>query len=423
MPKGLIRKLITILFAIGLLGVGFAGGQYYLQRMYERQVEVGYRRALGEFGTHFGEIAKELGRARLSVSDKQRTLIAANLRRLIYAAQSNMGELPLGELHLERISHLLDNIYEQTYVYVQGEMDSASLSGLHGQIEYVSHELGQLLVTKEQEFPWVSWHEYVSTIVLVPEFMQALTFINDGLEELKTPVRQGEIQGTGIEREQAIEAAQIFSGREDLNFQVTNETKGSIPSYTVEAINDTARYVLEVSERGGMVLWMSVSPREEISETKLSLEEMVIQGAEFLQQRGFGSLHITDVQVLQNKATLTFVPNRDGVLRYGEPLRVQVSAADGSILGFWATPFFLAQSRVESEIVQAGEIAWNPEDKVQIGVEILDQKLALIQNERQEEVLTTRLGVQYEEDYYLIYLNAETGDEERIVQVASPQFF
>ena len=55
MPKGLIRKLITILFAIGLLGVGFAGGQYYLQRMYERQVEVGYRRALGEFGTHFGE--------------------------------------------------------------------------------------------------------------------------------------------------------------------------------------------------------------------------------------------------------------------------------------------------------------------------------------------------------------------------------
>ena len=424
MPKGLTRKLIAILFAIGLLGVGFAGGQYYLQRMYERQVEVGYRRALGEFGTHFEKIADELGRARLSVSDKQRSLIAANLRRLIYAAQSNMGELPLGELHLERISHLLDNIYEHTYDFVQGDMDSASLRELHGQIEYVSQELGQLLVSKEREFPWVSWHEYFSTMVLVPEFMQALTSINDGLEEFKPPVRQGEIQGPGIEREQAIEAARVFCGRDDLNFQVTNEIKGNIPSYTVEAIGDTARYVLEVSKRGGMVLWMTViSASQGILESTLSLEEMVMEGAEFLQQRGFSSLHITDVQVLQNKATLTFVPNRDGVLRYGEPLRVQVSAADGSILGFWATPFFVAQSRVQSDIATNGEVAWDLEDKVQVGVEIVDQKLALIQNERQEEILTTRLGVKYEEDYYLIYLNLETGDEEHIVQVSSPQFF
>lgn len=422
MPDGLKRKLIAIVFAIGLLGVGFASGQYYLHQMYQRQVEVSYRRALGEFGTHFGEIANELGRSRLAVSGKQRSLIAANLRRLIYAAQSNMGELPLGEMHLERIAHLLDSMYEQTYPYAQGEIGSAPLSGLYDQISYVSHELGQLLVQKEREFPWVSWQEYFSTVALVPEFMQALTGINDGLEEFKLPTRQGEIQGEGIEREQALETARIFSGREDLNFQVTNETKGSVPSYTVEAVDDKARYVLEVSQRGGMVLWMTVT-QERGEGRQLSLEEVVKKGKQFLEERDFGSLHITDVQMLQNRATLTFVPTRDGILRYGEPLRVQVSASDGSIIGFWATSFFMAQSREQSEFAIPSNIAWNVEDKVQVGVEILDQKLAVIQNERQEEVLTRRLGVQYEEDYYLIYLNLETGDEEQIVQVGSPQFF
>ncbi len=423
MPVGLKRKLIAIVFAIALLGVGFASGQYYLHRMYQRQVEVSYRRALGEFGTHFGEIANELGRARLAVSSKQRDLIAANLRRLIYAAQSNMGELPLGEIHLERICHLLNNMYEQTYLYVQGEVDSASLDQTYQQISYVSHGLGQLLVQKEREFPWVSWQEYFSTAVLVPEFMQALTGINDGLEEFKLPIRQGEIQGEGIEREQALEIARIFSGREDLNFQVTNETKGSLPSFTVEAIDDQVRHVLEVSQRGGMVLWMTITQRE-AGGAQLSLEEVVKKGMKFLEERGFGSLHITDVQVLQTRATLTFVPTREGILRYGEPLRVQVSTSDGSILGFWATSFFMAQSRTQSEIVvPSEEVAWDVEDKVQVGVEILDQKLAMIQNERQEDVLTRRLGVQYEEEYYLIYLNLETGDEERIVQVTSPQFF
>ncbi|HHT68398.1 MAG TPA: hypothetical protein GXZ85_03965 [Firmicutes bacterium] len=423
MPKGWTRKIITIVFVVALLALGFAGGQYYLHRIYQRQVEVGYRRALGEFGTHFEQIANELGRARLAVSSKQRGLIASNLRRLIYAAQSNMGELPLGEIHLERISHLLGSLYEQTYAYAQGEIDSQSLHTLHGQIAYVSQELGQMLVKKEREFPWVTWHEYFSTMVLVPEFMQALTGINEGLEEFKVPVRRGEIQGEGIKREQAIERARMFSGREDLSFQVTNETRGSLPSYTVEAVDNGTRYALEVSQRGGMVLWMTVTSQDQATERELSLEEIVVQGTRFLDERGFGSLHVTDVQMLQNRATLTFVPNRDGVLRYGEPLRVQVNATDGSIIGFWATAFFVAQSRAQSEMALAGEISWDPQDKVQEGVEILDQKLALIQNEQHEEVLTARLGVQYEEDYYLIYLNLETGDEEHIVQVGSPQFF
>jgi spore germination protein len=424
MSKGWKRKLIAILFAIGFLSVGFAGGQYYLQQIYERQVELGYRRALGEFGIHLERITDELGRARLAVSANQRSMIASNLRRLVYAAQGNMGELPLGELHLERISYLLDRIYESSHDLVKGNIDTSALKDIHGQVEYVSHELGQLLVVKDREFPWVSWHEYISTMVLVPEFMQALTSINDGLEEFKTPLRHGEIQGPGIEKEQAIEAARIFSGRDDLRFQVTNETKGSIPSYTVEAKDDEARYVLEVSERGGMVLWMTVvSENQGKAERTLSSQDVVRKGQEFLQQRGFGPLHITDVQVLQNRATLTFVPSRDGVLRYAEPLRVQVNAVDGSIIGFWATPFFLAQSRVQGEMMEEPEVAWELEEKVQEGVEILDRKMALIQNERQEEVLTTRLGVKYEDDYYLIFLNLKTGDEERIERVSSPQFF
>lgn len=422
MGKRLKERLIFTIFALSLVVVGFFAGQYYLNRIYEQQVEVGYRRALSEFATHLQELTTEVSRARLAVSDHQRQLISSNIRRLVYATQSNMGELPLGEIQLERIAHLLNRVYEQTYWFVQANDDSvADMEQLYGQIKYINHELQYLLVRKEREFPWVSWQEYLTTSPIFPSFLQGLALINDGLEELKIPMRSGEITGEEISRERAIEVARIFRGGE-LGFQVINESKGTIPTYTVEAKEGEERIMLEVSQRGGVVLWM-ISTKE-VLESRLGLDEMARLGKEFLAERGFPPLYLTDAQSLQNRVTLTFVPEREGILYYGEPIKVQVSAADGSILGFWGTPFYLAQSRIKTEqetIIP--EITWTPEERVRRGVEVLDQKLALVLNEMEEEVLVQRLGVQYQGEYYLVYLNAQTGEEERIEQVSSPQLF
>lgn len=168
-----------------------------------------------------------------------------------------------------------------------------------------------------------------------------------------------------------------------------------------------------------MVLWMMDS--EEVAESRLTREEMVERGRQFLEERGFPPLHITDVQLLQNRATLTFVPLREGILRYGESVKVQVSAADGSILGFWGIPYYAAQSRLEGAREQLQE--WDVQDMLRPGLEILDEKLVLLPTSGQEEVLTKRLGVRYQDEYFLIYLNAATGEEEQIVQVSSPEYF
>jgi len=61
MAGTLRRKLTAIIFALLLLGVGFAAGQYYLNRTYQAQVEAAYRRALGELATHFQQLAGNWG--------------------------------------------------------------------------------------------------------------------------------------------------------------------------------------------------------------------------------------------------------------------------------------------------------------------------------------------------------------------------
>ena len=58
MPKSVKGKLIAIVFVVGLLGVGYAAGQYYLHGIYQRQVEVGYRRALGNSAATWMKLLK-----------------------------------------------------------------------------------------------------------------------------------------------------------------------------------------------------------------------------------------------------------------------------------------------------------------------------------------------------------------------------
>lgn len=405
------RRFTLTFFAVILLIVGFFGGQYYLSRTYEQQLEMGYRRAFNELAYHLQEITLEMDRARLAISDQQKQNIEGNVKRLVYAAQSNMGELPHGELQLDRVAHLLDEIQNP---------NPAEAERLYNQIQHVSDELQKLLLCKEREFPWVSWRDYLRASPIIPTFLQGLVAINAGIDDFKKPVRSGEITGEEITEKEARQIAQNFSGIQ-LDFQVVNESEGAIPTYTLEAEAPKESILLEVSKRGGAVLWM-VSTKQ-VHESKLSVTELAKLGEEFLEARNFPALHLTDVQSLEHRTIFTFVPKRQNVLYYGEPLKVQLSAFDGSVVGFWGTPFYLAQSRAKGEIQTADlDVAWIPEEKVRQGVEILDQKFALIKND-QRDVLVRRLGVQYEGNYYLIYLHAQTGEEERIEQVSSSQFF
>ena len=98
-----MNRYIKTLFVLGLLVVGFAAGQSYFAARYRREAEVSYHRALAEFATHMQALSSELNKAKIAQGEEQRSLIGAAVRRLIYAAQINLGELPL-EVQLERES-------------------------------------------------------------------------------------------------------------------------------------------------------------------------------------------------------------------------------------------------------------------------------------------------------------------------------
>ena len=66
------RSFTRIVFALSLLVLGFALGQFYLQKAYQQQMEAGYRRALREFAVHLTALAQELGKRLVSRPSRPR---------------------------------------------------------------------------------------------------------------------------------------------------------------------------------------------------------------------------------------------------------------------------------------------------------------------------------------------------------------
>lgn len=430
------RSFTRIVFALSLLVLGFALGQFYLQKAYQQQMEAGYRRALREFAVHLTALAQELGKARLVSAPEQTAVMAANMRSSIEAAQANLGQLPLGEVDLGRIEQIMWECYRSSYAYGQGSLSSEALQAFYEQISQLSGEVQNLLADKELESSWVSWSRYFTTSLTFSESITtALSNINASLDELDgnlvglPRIAKGSISGDEISKEQAVQTAREFSGRDGWEFQVVNEREGDIPAFTVEGRGAGQETItLEVSRQGGLVLWMISS--QTVSESNLSENQMADSARRFLAERGFPEVHVTDLQVLHNRATFTFVPVVGGLLRYAEPIKVQVSASDGQILGFQGVLYYLARGRAAAE--EQGtenappQVALEPkklEELINPQAVVLDHKLALVPNELDEEVLTHRLGVKLGEDYYLVYINDKSGQEERIVPVSSPDFF
>jgi len=212
-----------------------------------------------------------------------------------------------------------------------------------------------------------------------------------------------------------VQAPGISAGRKGCASRLPTSPRGQIPTYTVEAKGEKGRIIVEVSKKafGAVDDGFGGSAGEQTLYPGDGGKRAGIFGAAGIP---CPACYRCAAAAEQGYSDLRAQPGR--VLRYGESVKVQVSAADGSILGFWGTPYYTAQS---------GWKGWNT-SRVKAGlcrkncgkVWKCSMKAGLNTRSRTGGKCSPKGRVRYQDEYYLIYLNAETGEEEQIVQVSSP---
>ena len=166
-------KTPVIFTLIVILAAG--GSQYYANRAYRLQLEAGYRRAFRELAVHIDGMETELSKLLVANSPTQQFGGLANVLRLVYAAQANLGQLPIHGLNLARIENLLARVQAVAVDAAQGMHETKplnavrnELSQLYEQVRYVNNELQAQLALGEHKPSWTVRGGFMYASLLSP---------------------------------------------------------------------------------------------------------------------------------------------------------------------------------------------------------------------------------------------------------------
>ncbi len=245
-------------------------------------------------------------------------------------------------------------------------------------------------------------------------------FLYDGPFSDHVTRRQPAVTGSPVSREQAADRMRQYLPNAG-QWRLTGETEGAgeLPTWSFRLVpadgaNTGSEVTVDVAKSGGNLVDLINS--RPAGEPTLDLRGARDRGLAYLQAAGFTGLEPTYGEVADGFATIQYVHRQGEVLVYPDQVRVKVALDNGDVVGVDATAYLMAHrqrplprpglSPEEAEAALNGELA------------VEQVQLALIPDEAGTgEILTYEFRALRGDDTFLIYVNAATGEEERILQV------
>ena len=222
--------------------------------------------------------------------------------------------------------------------------------------------------------------------------------------------------GERITAEQATQKAQaLFVGGKVLS---TAYVAGALPVY--ELTMDTAdrgQVSLSLTEQGGQLLSFMGEPTGTKNDPPSDQESRRLKEAalSFLQEMGVEDPAVAYAQYYQGVAVLNFAPRQAGVILYSDLIKVYLDRENGQVMGIDARNYRLnhRQRALDKPRITREQAA----EYVSDGLAIEHVDLALIPLTQCTEVLCYEFKATRGETFYIVYINALTGQEEQIFQV------
>ncbi|MFO7172473.1 MAG: germination protein YpeB, partial [Bacillota bacterium] len=171
---------------------------------------------------------------------------------------------------------------------------------------------------------------------------------------------------------------------------------------------------VEVARAGGHLVHL-IQDRA-AGEPVLTLEQARQRGQAYLAAVGYPGMEPVYAEVAEGEATIQYVLQEGEVRVYPDQIRVKVALDTGEVVGVDATPYLLSHRprppAAPAVSVEEAALALNP------AVEVEESRLALIPDAPGTgEILAYEFRVRMGDEAYLVYVNAMTGEEERVLQI------
>lgn len=254
--------------------------------------------------------------------------------------------------------------------------------------------------------------------------------VGTSLEQLPVMIYDGPFSDHLADRAPAMQAAPVdrteaerrmrsqAPGAASARVVSVEEVSGNLPTYSFRlapAATDGRAYtaVADVARNGGfLVQWLN---NREIGQATMDLVRARTLGIQYLASIGLANMTPTYGQVLDGTATIAFAYKQNDVVVYPDQVKLKVALDNGEILGVDARQYLMTHH--PRNLRPASVTPEQARKVVRSDLRVERTQLALIPDQAGTgEILTYEFLARMGEEVFLIYVNANTGQEEQILQ-------
>lgn len=437
------RHMFTIVMIIvALLAIVIALGIYTYQKQREYRIasENEYNMAFYELVNYMEQVETYLAKSTITSTAEHGAKTLSNVWSEANLAEVYLSQMPINNEGLSNAQKFLNQVSDYSYTLamktIAGEdLTDEELSNLESMHQYsvgLKDTLNQL--ANEINEGTISWGELTKegTKAFAQQVSNMSTdsfgniestfddytgLIYDGAfsEHMTNPERRG-LTGEDIDENAAKEVVKQFLGVEDSNISSNGLSEnGNIDAYNfIVNVNDNTKSI-SISKKGGHIVYMN--SYREITEEKITPEEAIEIGKNFLKEKGYTSMDDTYYLKQEGSVVINYAYRQGDVTVYPDLIKLKIALDNGEILGMESAGYL--NCHTEREISQNIISAEQAKEKLNPRIEIESQDLAIIPTEYNTEILCWEFTGKTVDNEFLVYINAETGKEEDILMIVN----
>lgn len=211
----------------------------------------------------------------------------------------------------------------------------------------------------------------------------------------------------------ALQAARSFVGEERVTgVAPAPDTHGALPAFGVTVQTSDVQLNLEITRRGGKVLMMS--PETAGFSVLVPVQDCIASAGAFLESRGFVTMEPTHYQQYDGLCVITFVHVQEGALVWPDRVCVQVRMDTAEVVGLEARSYW--QHHTPRKLPAPQLTAAQAQTALHPSLHVLKSRLCLLPISGRE-VLCWQFTTEYAGDRYIVFINADNGQEVRLDKV------
>lgn len=452
-----MKKTSSII--IGLLVVAltatavFAGYEYNQKDDYRRYLQNNFQETFYETAKSVDDVKNVMSKLRLTNKSEQSIALFAQLWRQAASAQENLGKLPYNHSVIDTTSKFLSQTSDFAYSMMNKNIDGNELNDddrkkLEQLYDYsikFSNELNTAVseVSMGNSIAWdkIRTEEAVleqadnqaeavpllgSMSKVSEEFQEYPSLIYDGpfSEHLKTTEPLMTKGANKVSSQDGVEIVRKFLQYDnitDIKFisQTDEKAQSMLPVYTYQAIladNSEPTVYVEISQYGGYpVLMLNYTDNSNQTGNEVTLEQARQKAEEFLKANGYSNMEPSYYENAENMAVINFAPVENGITMYPDLIKVKVDMNNGQVIGFEGRGYIMMHHDRQINEPQLSEEKAKQEISPKFNIEAT--KKCIIPLDSKKEVLCYEFKGTYDNDSFLVYINADTGKQEKILQL------